>query len=172
MRLATMADLDAIDKIYDGVHSFEEQNAVYTNWQRGVYPTRDLAISTVEAGTMYVLDEDGEIKGCVILNCVEPKEYADVPWEFVAAAGEALVVHTLAIHPDFRGQGLAGKALDFAYELAKSKKCTAIRLETASTNLPAQSLYPKNGYRKAAEVPFVSGTGNEILAFCYEIEVK
>ena len=51
IRPATAADLDGITAIYDAILDQEEAGPVYTNWQRGKYPTTDTARQALEAGT-------------------------------------------------------------------------------------------------------------------------
>ena len=43
IRLATPADLVQAADIYEEILAREEQGPVYTNWQRGKYPTIDTA---------------------------------------------------------------------------------------------------------------------------------
>ena len=52
IRLATAADLPAIESIYNAILDREEGGSVYTNWQRGKYPTIDTARQILEAGTL------------------------------------------------------------------------------------------------------------------------
>ena len=40
IRPATAADLGGIEAIYDAILTREETGPVYTNWQKGKYPTR------------------------------------------------------------------------------------------------------------------------------------
>ncbi|MDY3985531.1 hypothetical protein [Dysosmobacter sp.] len=54
IRPATAADLVAVTAIYDAILDREESGPVYTNWQRGKYPTTDTARQALEAGTLYV----------------------------------------------------------------------------------------------------------------------
>ena len=59
IRLATSADLPQAAEIYEEILVRDEQGPVYTNWQRGKYPTIDTAREALEAGTLYVGEEDG-----------------------------------------------------------------------------------------------------------------
>ncbi len=54
----------------------------------------------------------------------------------------------MRVHPDFRKRGIA-TALDLAgQKVAHEAGCRLVRLETASTNLPAQSAIVTYGYRR------------------------
>ena len=73
IRLATPADLSQAADIYEEILDREAQGPVYTNWQRGKYPTIDTARQALEAGTFYVGEENGVLWGVVNLNSVHPR---------------------------------------------------------------------------------------------------
>ena len=43
IRKAARADLDAVCRIYDQIHTAEERGEATIGWQRGVYPERETA---------------------------------------------------------------------------------------------------------------------------------
>ena len=45
IRKAARADLDAVCRIYDQIHTAEERGEAAIGWQRGVYPERETAES-------------------------------------------------------------------------------------------------------------------------------
>ena len=48
--------------------------------------------------------------------------------------------------PSMSGKGIASSLIKFATELAQKNSCRALRLDTGSQNIPALSLYQKNGF--------------------------
>ena len=52
IRPAISADLPFIAAIYDAILDQEESGPVYTNWQRGKYPTLDTARQALEAESL------------------------------------------------------------------------------------------------------------------------
>ena len=106
IRLANPSDLDAIAEIYEEILAAEDARPVsYTNWQRGKYPTRDTAEAALEAGTLWVGEEDGAVYGCVNLNGEQLPEYDAIPWSVPARPSEVGVIHTLVIRPSWSGRG-------------------------------------------------------------------
>ena len=102
IRLANPSDLDAIAEIYEEILAAEDARPVsYTNWQRGKYPTRDTAEAALEAGTLWVGEEDGAVYGCVNLNGEQLPEYDAIPWSIPAQPSEVGVIHTLVIRPSW-----------------------------------------------------------------------
>ena len=168
IRFAAAADIPGIAAIYDAILTREERGPVYTNWQRGKYPTADTAREALTAGTLYVLEEGGVIAGVVNLNGIQLPEYADVSWSIPAAPEEVAVIHTLCIHPARAGRGLARQMVAFCEEEARRQGKTVMRLDTWEGNEPANRMYPTLGYRFAGAAEFFfQGFIHEVLN-CYE----
>lgn len=168
IRLAAAADLPQAAEIYEEILCREERGAAYTNWQRGIYPTIDDARRALEAGTLYVGEEEGVLWGVVNLNTVQPPEYANIPWAIPAEGAEVGVIHTLCIRPSRAGHGLARAMAAFCEETARVQGRRVIRLDTWEGNVPANRMYPRLGYRFAGGTEFFfQGYIREILN-CYE----
>ena len=164
IRPATAADLNAIADIYDAILTREESvGPVYTNWQRGKYPTIDTARQVLEAGTLYVAEEDGEVYGCVNLNGEQLAEYAALNWSVPADPEDVMVIHTLCISPRWAGRGKAREFVAFCEEEGRRQGKTVMRLDTYEGNYPANAMYPKLGYT------FVGGTEFFFQGFIREI---
>jgi ribosomal-protein-alanine N-acetyltransferase len=56
----------------------------------------------------------------------------------------------LAVHPEFRRQGIGEKLLNELIKIAKSKKAEMMTLEVRETNQAARQLYEKMGFRVVA----------------------
>ena len=168
IRPAVAADLDGITAIYDAIPDREEAGPVYTNWQRGKYPTVDTARQALEAGTLYVGEEDGFLWGVVNLNGIQLPEYDAILWTFPAERNQVAVIHTLCIHPVRAGRGLARRMVAFCEEETRRQGKAVMRLDTWEGNLPANRMYPTLGYRYAGAAEFFfQGFIREILN-CYE----
>ena len=168
IRTATAGDLPQIGGIYEAILDREEQGPVYTNWQRGSYPTAEDARQALEAGTLYVGEEGGVLWGVVNLNGLQLPEYDSIPWAIPAEREQVGVIHTLCIHPLWSGHGRARQMVDFCEKEARRLGKTVIRLDTWEGNAPANHLYPSLGYRFAGRTEFFfHGYIHEILN-CYE----
>ena len=168
IRPAAAADLDGIAAIYDAILDREESGPVYTNWQRGKYPTVDTARQALEAGTLYVGEEDGFLWGVVNLNGIQLPEYDAILWTFPAERNQVAVIHTICIHPVRAGRGLARRMVAFCEEETRRQGKAVMRLDTWEGNLPANRMYPVLGYRYAGAAEFFfQGFIREILN-CYE----
>lgn len=119
-----------------------------------VYPTETMLRNDIDRGEMYLLDEDGVAAGIVTLNNVQSPEYSEIQWEF---SGRILVVHRLAVHPEFRRQKVASRLMAFAEQDFAYGEYDAIRLDAFQKNPAAVALYERRGYRNAGSVTFRKG---------------
>ena len=155
IRLAKASDLDAVAAIYDAVLQQEERGICYTNWQKGLYPRRETAERGWRDGTLFVLEEAGQICASMVLNQVQPKEYGTIEWVYPAAPQEVFVIHTLCVHPAQTKKGYAKAMVVFAEEQARKQKGRVMRLDTYVGNQPAVALYRHLGYRLAGSTDFL-----------------
>ena len=138
IRLANPSDLDAIAEIYEEILAAEDARPVsYTNWQRGKYPTRDTAEAALEAGTLWVGEEDGAVYGCVNLNGEQLPEYDAIPWSVPAQPSEVGVIHTLVIRPSWSGRGKAREFVAFCEEELRRQGKKAVRPFGSFLSMPS-----------------------------------
>ena len=152
IRLARQEDIPAVVGIYDKIHSREEQAGPVTGWRRGIYPTRDTAMAALEAGELYVLEEQGRVLASGRINGEQESEYADAHWQEDPDPARVLVIHTLTVDPAAQGRGLARQMIAFYEDMARSTGRPFLRIDTNVLNTPARSLYRRLGYREAGVV--------------------
>lgn len=118
IRLATHADLDAIEEI--DRHSFPRP------WSRATFEAelaRDVA-------RIAVVDDRGVIAFC----------------NYWLVAGEVHIL-AIATHPDHRRGGLGAQLLAHALDDGRARRCTIATLEVRRGNTPAIALYERAGFR-------------------------
>lgn len=155
IREARPTDIDAIEKIYDNIHTAEENGSAVIGWTRGVYPTRTTAEDALVRRDLFVLDEDGRIKAAAIINKTQVDVYKNAAWEFEAGDDEVCVLHTLVVDPACSGQGIGSRFVSFYEKYALSRRCTTLRIDTNEKNAVARALYKRLGYREAGIAPCV-----------------
>ena len=97
-------------------------------WSEGMF----LAELENELCSYFLAKIDDKVAGYVGMWCV---------------AGEGQITN-IAVLPEFRRQGVAGKLLDTLFLEAKNKNLEVLTLEVRASNTPAISLYEKNGFYK------------------------
>lgn len=146
IRKAVPDDLEWIEDTYNEHFEYEMEHGAFTIFKKGIYPTRKDAETAINAGTLYVYEENRNIAGSVIADKVQPKEYGEIAWGKSLENDEVMVIHLLMVRPGMAGRGIASSLLKYVEELAKNSSCQALRLDTGSQNIPAVSLYRKSGF--------------------------
>ena len=152
-RKATTGDIEAIEKIYNHIHTCEEQGNAQIGWVRGIYPSRKTAEDALLRGDLFVAEEDGLIIGSAIINKHQVPEYSLGRWCDDAPDDKIMVLHTLVISPDASGMGYGKKFVDFYEKYALKNGCPHLRMDTNERNVRARKMYNKLGYREIGIVP-------------------
>lgn len=148
IRKATTADLASVLSLYEEMHDAQEAGLICTNWKRGVYPSRTTAVSALERGDLFVMEENGRIIGSGIINHAQLGIYAGAPWEHRVPDEQVCVLHTMMISPAEFGKGHASAFLSFYEQYALEHGCPELRIDTSEINTPARAMYRKHGYRE------------------------
>lgn len=89
---------------------------------------------------------------------------------------KAIYLDRLGVNADFTNQGIATQLLNYACKIAIEKGAEYLRLFVIDTNVPAVSLYEKDGFTKAAgtyvevideTLSFVEYRFEKSVTFCY-----
>lgn len=152
---ANASHIDAIESIYERIIDAQSNGGGYVGWQKGVYPTRQTALDSMERGDLFVCVDDGRTVAAAIINQLQVPVYADVNWLYEAKPEEVMVLHTLVVDPLCKGRGYGSKFVDFYEKYALENGCPVLRMDTNEKNANARRLYGHLGYREAAIVPCV-----------------
>ncbi|NIP38037.1 MAG: ribosomal protein S18-alanine N-acetyltransferase [Candidatus Dadabacteria bacterium] len=82
-------------------------------------------------------------------------------------------IHILnvAVHPDFRRNGIAKKLIDYTIERFKSKGAVTVILEVRTSNIAAQNLYEKMGFQVLrTRKKYYSDTGEDALVMMLDLD--
>ncbi len=146
IRPGRQEDLDQIAEFYDEMIDDLEKNGNYPRWKKGEHPTVEEAGQEISEGSFYVMEQGGEMVGNMILNHKAEDGFNRIHWQIKASPDQVYVIHSLAIHPDYQGRGLAKTFVAFAEDMARDEHCKAIRLSSVDGNFPASHLYETCGY--------------------------
>lgn len=72
-------------------------------------------------------------------------------------------IYSLAVSPEFRGQGIAQKLLTACEKYAMKRNCRELRLEVSVRNRPAISLYERLGFVAFGTYPGYYDDGSDAL---------
>ena len=146
IELASIKDIIEVEEFYNIVVDDLVKNNNYPGWKKGVYPSRLEAISGIEKQELYVVRFDNKIIGSVVINHEQEKNYQLASWKINVQDNEIYVIHTLAVHPQYKRLKIAQQLLEYAEVLAKQNGIKAIRLDVRKGNIPAIKLYERCNY--------------------------
>ena len=119
IRPMQQADLDEVIAIEETVYPFP--------WTRGIFHDCLLV-----GYSCWVYQQQQDVVGYIVMSI---------------AAGEAHIL-TLAVHPEFQGQGIAKHIIDHALENSREKGAGTIYLEVRPSNSRAIDVYQKAGFNE------------------------
>jgi GNAT superfamily N-acetyltransferase len=161
MRLATIDEVPAIMEIVRGVVPVMRA-AGNLQWSED-YPNPEVFLEDIARDQLWVAEVDGRVAGVVALTTDQAPEYADVGWDI---SEPAIVVHRLAVSPEFQGRGVAIALMEQAEAVARVRGIAQVRVDTNTQNQVTQRLLPKLGYRLVGEIGLEFRPG--LRFFCYE----
>lgn len=159
IRKGCRQDLQQIMNIVRRAVDDMESKHIY-QWD-SIYPNEEVIRDDISEGDLYTFEDSGIIKGIIVLNEFQDREYEDIKWEF--NKGKQLVVHRLCIDPLYQGQGIARLLMGFAEDCGREKGYESIRFDTFVNNRRACGLYEKLGYKAVGTVTFRKGE-----FYCFE----
>lgn len=163
IRRGTPEDLSAIARLYREARASLKAMDV-DQWQEGDYPNEQDARADMEAGHCYVLEENGEVLAVACLAFGREPTYEVITGgQWAADPEEYGFLHRIAVAPEAKGKGAAGKMFDELKRQAGERGITVLRGDTHQDNLSMQRVMAKNEllYRGIIHLE----DGSERLAF-------
>ena len=167
-RLAEQTEVKWVLDFYENMIE-QMQTATYRPaWEKGVYPSEAFLSKAAQEKQLYLLIQDGQLVGAMVMNHHCAEGYHTVEWEVDASPDEVMVIHALGILPTMQGKGLARHMVREAIRTAREAGQKAIRLDAVKTNLPPQRLYTSEGFQYRGM--FVEGTDpTEFLLYEFKL---
>lgn len=146
IRKARPDEFDRVRQFYHSLIDAAESAEYKPGWIKGQYPSDGYLKDSIEKGELYIGEQGERVACAMIMNNYANECYSDVKWTTDAPPEKITVLHALGVHPDFGRRGIAKELIAFAADLARERAQTAIRLDTLSSNIPAQRLYKSAGF--------------------------
>lgn len=146
IRRAASDDINQVEKCIVELLEYEQEHGAYTSWKRNIYPTRKTAENSLAEGSLYVMEQNGEICACIIASQNQPPKFDNIEWKYPARSDEVFVINLLCVRPSKVRCGIGKSMVHFIIEEAKSRNCKTVRLDTGVQNMPARALYTNIGF--------------------------
>lgn len=151
IRKARLNEIDQLMNIYDYARQYMQQTGNSNQWING-YPSRELIISNIQEGNLYVcIDDVGKEIGVFYFKIDEDPTYAyieDGKWLNNKPYG---VVHRLAGNGKYKG--IAVFCFDWCF-----KQWPNIRVDTHEDNKVMQHILEKEGFIRCGIIYIANGT--------------
>ena len=144
-RKAEKGDFYKIRSLYWTLIDQEQNDPSFPHWKKGIHPSDEMIRDSIDTGDLYVLADSDEIAACVIANDEKVDGYSDAPWQI--DSDEVIVLHVLAVHPEYRGKELARRLVENVIELERKAGKKALRLDVIENNTTAEKLYQRLGFQ-------------------------
>lgn len=149
IRKARTGDLDALLAVYAAARRYMAQSGNPNQWGDG-YPRRTLLEADIQAGWLYVLEEEGSVHGAFAFIIGDDPTYAVIEngrWLNGDAYG---TIHRLA--GDGTARGLFSRCLTFCQGIIPN-----IRADTHHDNHTMQHLLEKHGFVRCGIIHVADG---------------
>ncbi len=153
IRKALEKDIDAVEILYDAIHTAEEQGKQTIGWIRGVYPIRETAEQAYQRNDLFVLEDENGIQAAAIINQTQVDSYKQGNWKYVVDDKHVCVLHTLVVSPNASGKGYGKAFISFYEKYALEHDCNELRIDTNAKNCVARKMYRKLGYEEIGIIP-------------------
>ncbi len=163
IRKAKIADLLEVKSLAESCAVAMQDRGIF-QWNEH-YPSKEKLENDIERQELYVLTDENEIKGIIVLSSHMDEEY--IPIEWLSENSQNLYIHRLATHPLHWGEGTGQKLMDFAEAFAREHKFISVRLDTFSQNKRNQKFYESRGYKKLGDIFFPKQSEHPF--HCYEL---
>ena len=161
-RLAKKQEFDSVRDLYWMLIDETSHLPSFPHWKKGLHPSDEWLLESLEKSQMFVLEENGEILASVILNSKANEQPIDkpsagstfkrgedfIPAKLIDEAGlKGYTIGGAQVSPKHAGKGLGTKMMQYILDYAKEIKMQAVRLDVISNNSSAEHLYQKMGFR-------------------------
>jgi ribosomal protein S18 acetylase RimI-like enzyme len=136
VRNTDTSDLRLIFDLFDQSITYQEEKS-YPVWRNY---DRNAIVKDIENGNQYKIVIDNQT-AIVFSACYTDK----IIWRHFDR-GDALYLHRIVVNPEFKGQQLFGKTLEWAIRHCEQKKLTSIRMDTWAANSNIIEYYKTFGF--------------------------
>lgn len=163
INLSETKDLQEIKSLTEACAVAMQEKGIF-QWNEH-YPSLEKLRADIEKRELFVLKDQDQILGIIVLTNFMDKEYVPIHW--LTKNNNNLYVHRLAVHPLVWGKGYGQKLMDFAEEYARLNDFVSVRLDTFSKNKRNQRFYESRGYQKLGDIYFPKQSEDPF--HCYEL---
>lgn len=150
IRLAKILEIPDILNITQACAKSMIDQGIY-QWNE-YYPSKQAFENDVARKELYVLEENDEIIGTIVVSTLMDGEYYPINW--LTPNRNNVYIHRLAVHPKKQRKGYAQDLMNFAEDYARKGGFISVRLDTFSKNSRNNKFYQARGYQQLGDIYF------------------
>ena len=128
------------------------------------YPSGEYFADALAVRTLFVLEDEGEVRAVTVLNEDVCEEWASIGWAYA----HPLAMHAFAVDPPYQRRGYGARLLRVCEDFARERGYGCLRLDAFSEHAAALHFYERHGYSyRGAFAAFDKPSGHQ-LYFAYE----
>lgn len=162
-RLAEYKDLDSMEALVDRSKEYFRENKI-DQWQKG-YPNRESLGEDISRRQTYVLTKKGQVLAMLAAIYGRDKNYKNIEGSWLSKEDNYIVVHRLAVGPDYKGQGLASLMLEEVEKLGRAKGAHSLRIDTHRDNKAMLRMLERSGFIHCGKIYLLDENLDERLAY-------
>ena len=148
IRNAMISDMGEIEVIYERAREYMKSTGNPTQWG-AVYPSRDLILSDLEKGELFVLTEGDIIDGVFVFTGGSDPTYDKINGQWLDSLFYR-AVHRVASAGRIRG--FLSIVMDYCFS-----KCNNIKIDTHENNIVMQKALEKYGFQRCGIIYLENG---------------
>lgn len=159
--VASVKDCENVKRFYDLVVENLHRESSSVKWDRSVYPDDPYIEDSIAKSELYIAEYDKKVVAAMVVNPHCNEGYFKVEWPTRVKPDEIMSLHTLAVHPDYKKQGIAKRMVEKSIEVTKKAGKKVIQLDVIAGNDAALKLYASAGFTNAGKLNlFYESVGN------------
>ena len=172
MQLVLVGALAMVRAKYIEVIEHTKDMNIHARWIYGQHPSDTLIQTYIDRKEMYLLMDGQNVAGMTAIAMYQGEDYHEILWSQNLKDDEVASLHILTVVPEYQGKGVSKKMMEEIFSLAMEKGKKAIRLDTLASNIPAQHMYEKLGFKYCGQQTlFAENTGWTDFLY-YELELE
>ncbi len=168
-RPAAETDLSRLVFMSEQAKAYFRANGI-DQWQKGE-PSRGSLLASIQARTLYVLEEDGQAAAMITLAPGPELSYAAIDGAWLNEEPYC-AFHRVCVEGSRKGQGVAARLFAESENQARSMGFFNVRIDTHPDNRSMQRALEKNGYSFCGRLILRDGSEAGDLRFAYQKVLK
>ena len=149
MKIVQAVPQDLVEVLYLVKVCVNDMNEKGQKHWNNAYPSIEYIQQSITNENFYLYKDNEVAKGMIILSDEEPEEYKNIEWQ--GKEDKILFLRFLAVHPNWHGQGIAKRLIEYSEGYAKDHGYSTMRVDIFSGIEGAEKLCADKGFSQTGQ---------------------